>query len=106
MANLFTVMAGRSDDTFHIGGQRFMAAPVTLDEYGEYLALPDKLDAQAEWLADKLKRRLSGTKTDPESITPAWVMAELPLPTMRTLTHLLIHGEMPGAENTKATGNP
>ncbi len=105
MAELFAVMAGRSSDTFSLGGIKFQAAPVTLDEYGEYLSLPSELDAQAEWLADKLKRRLSGTKTDPSAITPQWVMAELPLPTMRILTHVLIHGEMPGAENTKAPGN-
>lgn len=99
-------MAGRSPNTFNLGGVRFEAAPVTIREYGEYLALPDALDAQAEWIADKLKRRLSGTKTDPETITSEWVMEELPLPTLRILTHLLIHGEMPGAENTKAPGNP
>ncbi len=110
MAELFSVMAGRSQHTFTLGGIRFEAAPVTIREYGEYLALPADAkgnvfeDVHAEWLADKLKRRLSGTKTDPDTITAEWVMEELPLPTRNILMHVLIHGEMPG-ENTKATGN-
>ncbi len=103
---LFSVMAGRSPHTFSIGGVRFEAAPVTLMEYGEYLALPEnRIDLLSEWLADKLKRRLSGTKTDPAVITPEWVLEEVPKPTVAVLTHILLNGEMPG-ENTKATGNP
>lgn len=106
MSNLFTVLAGQSPDTFTIGDVKFMAAPVALDEYAEYLSLQGEkgmtLDVQARWLADKLRRRVQGKGTDPVTITPEWVMENTPLPTLGILQHVLLYGEMPKAgENPK-----
>lgn len=109
--NLFTVLAGRSADTFSIGDVKFMAAPVTLDEYAEFLALqqpgPDgqpggmSLAAQSDWLADKLRRRIQGKDPDPATITAEWVQKNVPLPTVAVLQHVLLYGEMPKAADEK-----
>jgi len=118
MADLFAVLAGKSKDTFSIDGIRFMAAPLTMVENGEYNALPtvqvrdDKgnlmeviaEDARAEFWADKLKRRiLEPTKHSPDGITRDWFLANVPRPTLRVLEHVMFYGEMPQAGgNTKA----
>jgi hypothetical protein len=104
MSNLFTVLAGQSPDTFTIGGVKFMAAPVALDEYAEFLSLQGEkgmpLDVQANWMADKLRRRTHGKDTDPAIITQEWVLANVPLPTLSVLQHVLLYGEMPRAGET------
>ncbi len=103
MSSLFTVLAGKSADTFKLGGIEFQAAPVTLREYGEYLASQEgSIADQTVWLADKLKRRLqNATKTDPEEITPDWVLDNLPLPFMKIVNHILLYGEMPKESSEK-----
>jgi len=97
VSNLFTVLAGKSNDTFKLGGVEFQAAPVTLREYGEYLAFEKQpLSDQAVWLADKLRRRLHNpTKTDPDEITAEWLLDNLPLPHLAIVQHILLYGEMP-----------
>lgn len=93
---LFETLAGTSSDHFKIGDVDFMAAPLTLREYGEYLALPQgMIDAKAEYLADKLRRRVRGNKTDPATITEDWVMEHLELPMVPVLEHLLLYGKLP-----------
>lgn len=93
---LFNVLAGKSADFFELGGIAFEAAPFTLLEYTEFLGLPDgDLGEQAAFIADKLRRRVRGTKHDPAGITPDWVLENLPLPTLGVLQHLFMTGEMP-----------
>lgn len=92
---LFTVLAGRSKDFFSIGGIDFEAAPLSLLEYGEMMALPDGLDAKAEFLAEKLRKRLRRGTDDPALITTDWVMENVPLSMVRTLDHVLLYGELP-----------
>lgn len=93
---LFAVMAGQSADYFSIGGVEFQAAPYTLLEYATYNALPENdLLAQAEFIAERLQVRIRGTKTKPADITPDWVMANMPVPTLRLLQHILMYGEVP-----------
>ena len=103
--NLFTVLAGQSTDTFSIGGVKFMAAPVALDEYAEFLALQGEkgmaLGVQADWMADKLRRRIQGKDPDPATITHEWVLANVPLPTLSVLQHVLLYGEMPKVTDEK-----
>ncbi|WP_407570733.1 hypothetical protein [Deinococcus altitudinis] len=111
--NLFTVLAGQSTDTFNIGGVKFMAAPVTLDEYAEFLSLPQlpagpdgrpqgiSLIVQADWMADKLRRRIQGKDPDPVTITGEWVQQNVPLPTVQILQHVLLYGEMPKVTDEK-----
>jgi hypothetical protein len=105
VSNLFTVLAGQSNDTFTIGGVKFMAAPVALDEYAEFLSLQGEkgmaLGVQAEWMADKLRRRVQGKDPDPATITQEWVLANVPLPTLSVLQHVLLYGEMPKANDEK-----
>lgn len=93
---LFKVMAGVSADTFSIGGVAFYAAPLTLMEYGAFLALPEnQLDSKAEFLADKLQRRIVGTKVKPDTITQEWLLENLTVPVLTVLQHVLLYGEMP-----------
>ena len=111
--NLFTVLAGQSSDTFSIGGVKFMAAPVALDEYAEFLALPQlppdehgnprgtSLNVQADWIANKLRRRIQGKDHDPATITGEWVQQNVPLPTVSILQHVLLYGEMPKVTDEK-----
>lgn len=93
----FTVLAGTSENHFSIGGVDFQAAPLTLAEYGKFLAVPDDISEQAHFLADKLKRRVRGTKHNPDDITPEWLMDNLTIAMMATLKHVLLYGEMPEA---------
>ena len=103
MAELFKVLAGRSDDHFTLGGISFEAAPLVIEEYAEYISLPDGLfDVKAEFYAAKLRARVRGTKTDPANITPEWVMSNLPVSMMAVLDHVLIHGRMPESGEKKA----
>jgi len=97
VSHLFTVLAGKSSDTFKLGGVEFQAAPVTLREYGEYLAIEKQpIQVQATWLADKLGRRLQNTtKSDLPEITDEWVLDNLPLPFLKIVQHILLYGEMP-----------
>ncbi len=107
MSNLFTVLAGQSADTFSIGGVKFMAAPVALDEYAEFMALKDaSLAMQCEWLADKLRRRIQGKDPDPVTITGEWVLKNVPFSYLSVLQHVLLYGEMPKAEGEKKAPPP
>lgn len=110
MSNLFTLVAGRSEDTFTLGGVTFEAAPLTLMEVGEYLAsrgteAGNAFDARCEWLAPRLRQRVR--RSDPAAVTEAWLLETLSLPALSIVEHLLIHGELParGGENTKAGGD-
>lgn len=103
MAELFKVLAGTSSDTFSIGDVSFMAAPFTIMEFAEYLALPDgNFDTKCDFYAGKLRPRLRGTKPDPATITGEWVMENLPVSMIPVLDHLLIHGKMPDPSEKKA----
>ena len=105
MSRLFSEIAGRSQDTFQLGGVEFEAAPYTLAEYAAYLALPDgDLGAKAEFHAERLKRRIRGTKHDPDTVTAEWVLDNLPLPTLQVLEHVMLYGKMPQADGE--TGKP
>ncbi len=104
---LIKVVAGRSSDHITLGGVEFEAAPLMIREYGEWLALGDadggrSLDARAEFLAEKLRKRVKGTKTDPATITAEWIMDNVPISMLNTLEHLFIHGELPA----KGGGTP
>ena len=101
MAQLFKVLAGTSEDTFNIGKVSFQAAPLTIMEYAEYLALPEGFDAKCEYYAAKLRSRQQGTK-DPVAITAEWVMENLPVSMIPVLEHVLIHGKMPDPSEKKA----
>ena len=102
MSSLFTDLAGISDDTFKIGEAVFMAAPVTLDEYAEFQTVQQGAGPELyAWLADKLRRRVKGVKTDPATITAEWVTANLSLPKLGVLQHVLLYGEMPKATDEK-----
>lgn len=104
MSRLFSVVAGESSDTFSIGGITFKAAPYTLMEYALYLALPEEdLGEKASFHAERLKRRIQGTKDDPELITGEWLLENLPLPMLKVLEHIMLYGEMP---KTGETGKP
>ena len=101
--NLFTVLAGKSKDTFQIGGVTFLAAPFTISEYEEYRAATDDLPPgeafrrKAEILAEKLGIRIHGVKPVPADITPDWVRENVPLPTLPVLEHIMLYGKMPEA---------
>lgn len=93
---LFNVLAGKSADYFELGGVSFEAAPFTLLEYVEYTALPEgDLGARAEFLAEKMRRRVRGNKTDPALITDEWILENMPLPTLNVVQTLFMTGEMP-----------
>lgn len=105
--NLFTLIAGRSDDTFTIGPVTFEAAPLTLLEVGEYFAFRatddgKTFDGRCEWLAPKLRQR--AVRVDPASVTLEWLLQNVSLPGLEAIEYLLIYGEVPkkGDENTKA----
>ena len=107
MSNLFTLIAGRSEDTFTLGGVTFEAAPLTLMEVGEYFAFRQTEDGQAfdarcEWLAAKLRSR--ALRVDPITITGEWLLELMSVPALSVIEHILVHGELPtrGPENTKA----
>lgn len=118
MADLFAVLAGKSKDTFSLGGIKFMAAPLSLAENAEYNALATVQvrdgqgnvveiiaeDARAEFWADKLKRRIqSPTDHSPDGITSEWFMANIDRPTLLKLEHVMFYGTLPQAGgNTKA----
>lgn len=105
MAELFKVLAGTSSDTFSIGGASFMAAPLTIMEYGQFLALPDNdYVAKCAFYAEKLRPRLRGTKPDPATITAEWIMENLPASMIPVLDFLLIQGRMPETGEKKAGG--
>lgn len=96
---LFNILAGKSADYFELGGIQFEAAPFTLLEYVEYTGLEDNdLGARAEFLADKMRRRVRGNKVDPAIITDVWILENMPLPTLNVVQHLFMTGEMPSKE--------
>lgn len=93
---LFNVLAGKSADYFELGGVPFEAAPFTMLEYTEFLAIPDgDMGERAAFIAAKLRARIRGTKHDPVTITADWVLENLPLPTLAVLQHIFMTGEMP-----------
>ncbi len=103
MSHLFTLMAGRSEDTFTLGGVTFEAAPLTLLEVGEFYAFRGTEDGRAfdgrcEWLAAKLRSRVR-RPTDPLKVTTEWLLEQLDLPTLNRLEFLLVQGELPRAED-------
>lgn len=93
----FAELAGESADYFEIGGVQFYAAPLTLREYVEFTKLPDGVEEQAAFLSQKLKRRVRGTKQNPDDITPDWILENVTVPRLKVLQHVLLHGEMPTA---------
>lgn len=102
MAKLFELLAGTSSDHFKIHDVEFFAAPVTLEEYGHFLALqsddphnPTPLDARAEFIAEKLRGRVRGKTADPATITTEWVMQNVTLTHLKVIEYVLLHGEMP-----------
>lgn len=94
MSELFNDLAGRSDAYFTIGGVSFEAAPFTLMEYVQYQNI-EQFGDRAEFMADRLSRRIRGTTTKPDEITTEWLMDNLPLPRLTYLETLLLTGKPP-----------
>ncbi|MFC6617997.1 hypothetical protein [Deinococcus radiophilus] len=100
MAELFNVLAGKSKDTFAIGGIDFYAAPLTIAEWSELATLPD--DRLLDFLTAKLKARIKEpTKWSPDRITLGWLKQNLPQNMLGTVQYLLMHGKMPEPESGK-----
>lgn len=113
--SLFAILAGQSEATFSIGGVTFQAAPMTILEYAEYLAVndgdvtdelragfadvPQLTDADLAlytFCARELRKRLApGQNLDAAALDTRWLCANYPQSRVNVLTHLLVHGELP-----------
>lgn len=94
MSELFNDLAGQSDHYFTIGGVSFHAAPLTLLEYVTFQNV-EQFGDRVEFLAERLRRRIRGTATSPETITTEWLMENLGLPRLSYLETVLLTGKPP-----------
>lgn len=103
MAKLFDVLAGKSDDTFKIGGVEFYAAPLTVTEWGQLARLNDSGgDPLFHFMAEKLQARVKEpTKNPPSEVRAQWLKDNLPHVMMGTLQYALMYGKMPEADSGK-----
>ncbi|WP_412027015.1 hypothetical protein [Deinococcus yunweiensis] len=125
--SLLSIVAGVADATFDLAGVKFMAAPLTVLEYAEYLnvsaeqaddallqafAAYPKLKpndiALFDFLASRLRLRIvsgqqaqPGQPVDPALITALWLASNIPQTRLSVLTHLLVHGALPDPSEKK-----
>lgn len=108
MAKLFSVLAGKSEDTFAIGGVDFYAAPLTIAEWTQMQVLEEEGRLNAElltYLASKLQARVKEpTKNPPSEVTSRWLEVNLPREKLSVLQYVLMYGRMPEVSDGKPQG--